>query len=66
MRDACKDLVSAAGIGAGRRVPMPVLAAAAATCQMALCQGHRDKDKGGVIRVVEGPPGVRRRGTPAG
>ncbi len=66
MRDAYKDLLGAAGIGAGCRVPTPVLAAATATCQMTPCQGHGDKDKGGMIRLFEDPPGVHHRGTPAG
>ena len=58
--------MSAADLGVERRILMPVLAAAAATCQMAPCQGHRDKGKDGMIRVFEDPPGVRHRGTPAG
>ena len=58
--------MSAADLGVERRVPMPVLAAAAATCQTAPCQGHGDEDKGGTIRVFEDPPSVRHRGRPAG
>ena len=58
--------MSAADLGVERRVPMPVLAAAAATCQTAPCQGHGGKDKGGMTRVFEDPPGVHHRGTPAG
>ena len=58
--------MSAADPGVERCVPMPVLAAAAATCQIAPCQGHGDEDKGGMIRVFEDPSGVRHRSTPAG
>jgi hypothetical protein len=29
-------------------------------------EGHGDKDKGGMIRLFEDPPGVHHRGTPAG
>ena len=56
--------MSAADLGVERRVPMPVLAAAAATCQTAPCQGRGDED--GTIRVFEDPPSVRHRGRPAG
>jgi hypothetical protein len=42
-----------------------VLAAATATYQIALCQGHGDKDKGGMIRVFEDLLGVRYRSAPA-
>jgi 3-hydroxyisobutyrate dehydrogenase-like beta-hydroxyacid dehydrogenase len=64
MRNAYKDLVSAAELGAARGIPMPVLAAATATYQMALLQGHGDKDKGGMIRVFEDLLGVRFRSSP--
>jgi 3-hydroxyisobutyrate dehydrogenase-like beta-hydroxyacid dehydrogenase len=65
MRNAYKDLVSAAELGAARGIPMPVLAAATATYQMALLQGHGDKDKGGMIRLFEDLLGVRFRSSPA-
>jgi 3-hydroxyisobutyrate dehydrogenase-like beta-hydroxyacid dehydrogenase len=64
MRNAYKDLVSAAELGAARGIPMPVLAAATATYQTALLQGHGDKDKGGMIRVFEDLLGVRFRSSP--
>jgi 3-hydroxyisobutyrate dehydrogenase-like beta-hydroxyacid dehydrogenase len=64
MRNAYKDLVSAAELGAARGIPMPVLAAATATYQTALLQGHGDKDKGGMIRVFEDLLGVRFRSGP--
>ena len=44
---------------------MPVLAAATATDQIALCRGQGDKDEGGTIRVFEDLPAVRLRGAPA-
>jgi 3-hydroxyisobutyrate dehydrogenase-like beta-hydroxyacid dehydrogenase len=65
MRNAYKDLVSAAELGAARGIPMPVLATATATYQMALLQGHGDKDKGGMIRVFEELLNVRFRSSPA-
>ncbi|MDQ8031905.1 MAG: NAD(P)-dependent oxidoreductase [Bordetella sp.] len=58
---AYKDLVSAAELGAARAVPMPVLAAATATYQMALRAGHGGEDKGAMIRVFEALLGVRFR-----
>jgi len=61
MQDAYKDLVSGAEIGARLCIPMPVLAAATATYQMALLQGHGAKDKGAMIRVFEDLLGVRFR-----
>jgi 3-hydroxyisobutyrate dehydrogenase-like beta-hydroxyacid dehydrogenase len=61
MRNAYKDLVSAAELGGKACIPMPVLAAATATYQMALLQGHGDKDKGGMIHVFEGALGVEFR-----
>jgi len=61
MTKAYKDLVSAAQIGASRCIPMPVLAAATATFQMALLRGHGDCDKGGMVRVFEELLDVRYR-----
>lgn len=61
MRNAYKDLVSAAELGVRACIPMPVLAAATATYQLALLQGHGDKDKGGMIRVFEDALGVAFR-----
>ena len=53
MSAAYKDLISAAQITAKQQIPTPVLAAATATYQKALMQGHGDKDKGGMICVFE-------------
>jgi len=61
MHKAYKDLVSGAEISARHCIPMPVLAAATATYQMALLNGHGDKDKGGMIRLFEDMLDVRFR-----
>ena len=61
MKHAYKDLISGAELGAQLCIPMPVLAAATATYQMALLGGHGDKDKGGMIRVFEDLLGVEYR-----
>lgn len=61
LANAYKDLVSAAEIGSRDCIPMPVLAAATATYQMALLRGHGEGDKGSMIRVFEDLLGVRYR-----
>ncbi len=53
MQAAYKDLISGAEISARHNIPTPVLAAATATYQQALLEGHGDKDKGGMILVNE-------------
>ncbi len=65
MQAAYKDLVSAAGLSASLRIPMPVLAAATATYQTALLRGYGEQDKGAMIRVFEDLLGVEYRGQPA-
>jgi 3-hydroxyisobutyrate dehydrogenase-like beta-hydroxyacid dehydrogenase len=68
MKHAYKDLVSGAELGASLCIPMPVLAAATATYQMALLKGHGEKDKGGMVTVFEELLGVTYRspeGAPA-
>ena len=65
LKHAYKDLVSAAEIGARNAIPMPVLAAATATYQMALLAGHGQDDKGGMIKVFEKALGVQFREAPA-
>ena len=62
MKHAYKDLISGAQISAELGIPMPVLAAATVTYQMALLRGHGDKDKGGMVRVFEELLGVEYRG----
>jgi 3-hydroxyisobutyrate dehydrogenase-like beta-hydroxyacid dehydrogenase len=61
LRHAYKDLVSAAELGARRCVPMPVLAAATATYQAALLNGHGALDKGSMILPFEELLGVKFR-----
>ncbi|MDP4003839.1 NAD(P)-dependent oxidoreductase [Methylobacterium sp. NEAU K] len=58
---AYKDLVAAAAISAERGFPMPVTAAATATYQTALRQGHGDKDKGAMVLPFEDLLGVTVR-----
>ena len=50
---AYKDMVTAAGISARDALPMPVLAAATATYQTALRNGHGGKGKGSMALVFE-------------
>ena len=59
MAHAYKDLISGAELGANLCVPMPVLAAATATYQMALLRGHGEKDKGAMVHVYEEVLGVQ-------
>ena len=50
---AYKDLVSGSEISSTYKIPAPVLAAATATYQQALLEGHAGKDKGALILVFE-------------
>jgi 3-hydroxyisobutyrate dehydrogenase-like beta-hydroxyacid dehydrogenase len=61
LKGAYKDLVSGAIVGAELGVPMPVLAAATATYQMAMLRGHGKLDKGAMIKVYEEFLGVEFR-----
>jgi len=61
MGAAYKDLVAAAAISAEHGFPMPVTAAATATYQTALRQGHGDRDKGAMVLPFEGLLGVTVR-----
>jgi 3-hydroxyisobutyrate dehydrogenase-like beta-hydroxyacid dehydrogenase len=65
MVHAYKDLVSGAELGANHCIPMPVLAAATATYQAALLGGHGEKDKGGMVLVLEELLGAEYRSRPA-
>ena len=53
MAHAYKDLISGAEISARYRIPTPVLSAATASYQMALCQDRGKEDKGSMIQVFE-------------
>ncbi len=61
MGSAYKDLVAAAAVAMARGFPMPVTAAATATNQTALLQGHGAEDKGAMILPFEAALGVRFR-----
>lgn len=61
LKGAYKDLVSGAVVGAQLGAPMPVLAAATATYQMAMLRGHGKLDKGAMIKVYEELLGVEFR-----
>lgn len=61
MAKAYKDLICGAEISAQQCIPMPVLAAATATYQMALLKGHGDKDKGGMVLFFEDLLGIQYR-----
>lgn len=63
MNHAYKDLISGAEISAHQKIPLPVLAAATTTYQMALLNGYGDLDKGGMVRVFEDLLGVQFRKT---
>lgn len=63
MQAAYKDLISGAEISARHNIPTPVLAAATASYQQALREGHGEKDKGGMILVFERLLGVAFRAT---
>ncbi len=62
MGKAYKDLVSAAAVAAENGFPLPVTAAATATYQTALRQGHGERDKGAMILPFEALLGVKVRG----
>ncbi len=61
LQHAYKDIDAGARVGATHGIPMPVLAAASATYQMALRKGHGHLDKGAMILVFEELLGVRFR-----
>lgn len=53
LRDAYKDMISAAEICAYEQIPLPLVHAAATTYQMALADGYGDENKGAMIKVFE-------------
>jgi 3-hydroxyisobutyrate dehydrogenase-like beta-hydroxyacid dehydrogenase len=61
LKNAYKDLVSAAEISANLGIPLPVLHAATTTYQMALLRGLGDQDKGAMICVFEELLGIKYR-----
>jgi 3-hydroxyisobutyrate dehydrogenase-like beta-hydroxyacid dehydrogenase len=58
---AYKDMISAAEISCQEKIPLPVLAAAMQTYQLALAQGMGDENKGAMIKVWEKVLGVEVR-----
>ena len=54
-------MVSAAEICVREKIPMPMVHAATTTYQLALAEGHGDKDKGAMIKVFERILGVQFR-----
>ena len=61
LKHAYKDMVSAAEIGAHKKIPLPLVQAATTTYQMALAAGYGDEDKGAMIKVFENILGVKFR-----
>lgn len=61
IKDAYKDMISAAEISAQRQIPLPMVQTATTTFQMALLEGHGDEDKGALIKVFERLLDVRFR-----
>jgi 3-hydroxyisobutyrate dehydrogenase-like beta-hydroxyacid dehydrogenase len=61
LNKAYKDMVSASEISSTKEIPLPVLAAAMQTYQMALAQGLGGENKGAMIKVWEKVLGVEVR-----
>ncbi len=61
MNNAYKDLISASELSAQQKIPLPILSAATAIYQTALCMGLGDGDKGSMVKVYEQILGVRFR-----
>jgi len=64
LKNAYKDMISAAEICAHHKIPLPLVHAATTTYQMALAEGYGDENKGAMIKVFERILGVefRKRG----
>jgi len=58
---AYKDMISAAGISAKEKIPLPVFHGAMQTYQLALAQGLGNENKGSMIKVWEKVLGVEVR-----
>ncbi len=61
LKDAYKDMVSAAEICAHKQIPLPLVHAATTTYQMALAEGYGNENKGAMIKVFERLLGVQFR-----
>jgi 3-hydroxyisobutyrate dehydrogenase-like beta-hydroxyacid dehydrogenase len=53
LKNAYKDMASAAKLTADRQIPLPMVNTALTTYQMALKMGYADEDKGAMIKVFE-------------
>ena len=53
LKDAYKDMISAAEICAYEKIPLPMVHAATTTYQMALADGYENLGKGAMIKVFE-------------
>jgi 3-hydroxyisobutyrate dehydrogenase-like beta-hydroxyacid dehydrogenase len=58
LKNAYKDMAGALNISATHHIPLPVVQAATATYQRALCSGYGDQDKGAMIKLFESLLGV--------
>lgn len=61
LKNAYKDMISAAQICAYQKIPLPLVQAATTTYQMALADGHGEEGKGAMIKVFERILGVKFR-----
>jgi 3-hydroxyisobutyrate dehydrogenase-like beta-hydroxyacid dehydrogenase len=61
LKEAYKDMISAAEICAHKKIPLPLVHAATTTYQMALAEGYGDESKGAMIKVFERILGVKFR-----
>jgi 3-hydroxyisobutyrate dehydrogenase-like beta-hydroxyacid dehydrogenase len=61
LKNAYKDMISAAEICAHQKIPLPLVQAATTTYQMALADGHGEEGKGAMIKVFERILGVKFR-----
>jgi len=66
LKNAYKDMISAAAISAENQIPLPMVHAATTTYQMALALGLGDEDKGAMIKVFERVLNVLFRRKPDG
>ena len=61
LEHAYKDMKHALEISARKKIPLPMIHAAATTYQMALSAGYGHEDKGAMIKVFENALGVKFR-----
>jgi len=61
LKEAYKDMISAAEICAYRKIPLPLVHSATTTYQMALTDGYGDESKGAMVKVFERILGVKFR-----